>query len=232
MPRKLIDPKTVFGRLTVCGFAEPIRVKNGDRLSASNCQCECGVSVVVANMRLRNGNTRSCGCLQRKTASDMLTTHGHTSNGKTTSEFRAWCHMIDRTTNANNKSWDMYGGRGITMCERWRDFENFLADIGPKPSPQHSIDRIDNNGNYTPENCRWATASQQNNNTRGNVRFTFYGKDRTVAEWSKITLVPVGAIHKRLKLNWPPRFAIWAPAHSQLKTLKSRCPHHVPAGVN
>jgi len=127
------------------------------------CACDCGKSAVVYQGNLRNGHTRSCGCLQQDIMRAMQTIHG----GRQTPEYRTWRHMAQRCENPNTRGFKNYGGRGITVCVRWRrSFANFLADMGPRPSPFHSIDRINNDGNYTPKNCRWATKSQQRRNQR------------------------------------------------------------------
>lgn len=112
--------------------------------------------------------------------------HGHAREGKISSEYYSWAAIINRITNPNNHAYRHYGGRGIKIDPRWLNFKNFLADVGPKPSPKHSIVRYpDRNGNYEPGNVRWATSLQQCNNTARNIRWTFNNKEQTVAEWAR-----------------------------------------------
>lgn len=143
-----------FGRLTALE-----RVGTKRNCAVWRCSCECGGAKIVGSDQLRRGQTQSCGCLR----TEALTVHGDCKS----SEYKAWTQMKGRCNNANGKNWKDYGGRGITVCVRWQNsYADFLADMGRKPSPQHSLDREDNDKGYSPDNCRWATKKEQVRNRR------------------------------------------------------------------
>lgn len=151
-----------FGRLTVIAPAAP---KHGHR--AFTTRCECGKEHVVAGSDLARGAVRSCGCLNQEMRIARNTTHGHAARGRRHVLYQVWCALVRRCTDPKSADWPDYGGRGITVCDRWRtDFAAFLADMGERPSPKHSIDRIKNDRGYEPGNCRWATGSEQALNRR------------------------------------------------------------------
>lgn len=160
------------------------------------CKCDCGNLKEVNLHSLMHGDTRSCGCL-RKNQKNAYKIKAKTRN-PTYSCWKAMQERICITTHSNYKN---YGGRGIKICDRWsgkNGFENFVSDMGPRPSKNHSIDRINNDGNYEPSNCRWATNKEQSRNKRTNIIITFDNKTQTLMEWSK----ELGISHRTLLNRW------------------------------
>jgi hypothetical protein len=164
----------IFGRLTV--ISRSVRDKNGFRTWLCRCECD-GNERTYRVDALRFGKAKSCGCQRSITAIErsVNVVHGHKAKGKISAEYRCWCKLRDRCNNPKNQDWVHYGFRGIKVCDRWMEsFENFFADMGTKPTPKHSIDRINVDGNYEPSNCRWATHTQQMNNIRRNIAVLLY----------------------------------------------------------
>lgn len=158
------------------------------------CMCQCGKETVAHYGNLVSGNTKSCGCYNLRRIIERNTTHGKAG----TTEYNSWAGILARCNNPTEPAYQNYGARGITVCERWRRFENFYADMGERPSPDHSIDRIDNDGNYEPSNCRWADNYVQANNKRNTVLIAAYGKIQSVMQWARDTGLAESAIRARL----------------------------------
>lgn len=182
----------VFGRLTVLN-------KHGNQKPTQwLCRCECGELTIINSSNLRTGNTTSCGCFNREKAGERLRTHGLSG----TPEYVSWCNIKDRCYNTSNKSYNYYGGRGITMCSEWMaSFEQFYTDMGPKPGPEYSIDRIDNDKGYEPGNCRWATHAEQANNQQSNRRIEFRGQEMSFNELAILTDIPRDLLYKRVHVH-------------------------------
>ena len=193
-----------FGRLTITEYLG-IRIGGGKTKAKTPimlCRCDCGATKEVRYFNLQSGNTVSCGCAHK----DAVTTHGLTK----TFEYGIWEGIVQRCTNPNSKYYEYYGGRGIRICEKWRNsFEDFLKDMGKRPSTRHSIDRIDNSGNYEPNNCKWITMHEQARNKRSNILVTRIdrgGKEevKILADWAKIKGIEANTVRTRIKrYNWP-----------------------------
>jgi len=192
IPNKRIKDLTGqrFGSLTVLGYVGKDKHDNSVWL----CGCDCGNEKEIRYYRLTSGSTRNCGCR----VSNWIHGMGRSP------EYKAWHAMIHRCTKKDDKNYHHYGGRGIGVCERWSvSFEAFYQDMGPRPNPSYSLDRIDNNGNYEPNNCRWATVQEQGNNRRTNTKITFKGQTMSIAQWSQVTGIDTSNLCKRIQAGWP-----------------------------
>ncbi len=204
------------GRLIVSGLSTrtEIRRDTGALKRFWNCICDCGNEVEVCADNL-SGHTTSCGCYKAERIYEGTYKHGLID----TPEYWAWNAMRCRCYNTADKGYKNYGARGIVVCERWKDlFENFIADMGRKPSPKLTIERIDNDGNYCPENCKWGTRTEQARNRRNTRRLEHNGKNLTLAEWSEITGIDYFTIVARIKKGWTVSEVIETP-HRYRKTI-------------
>lgn len=197
----------VFGRLTVL---ELFKVNRS--LVYWSVRCSCGSTLVVEQNALKSGGTRSCGCLKSEKVRDLNTRHGRSG----TSLYRIWQGMKKRCGNQGDKHWSRYGGRGITVCERWRtSFEAFIADMGERPAGK-SLDRINNDLGYSPENCRWATTSEQNRNKRNTLFLVLSGKKMSLSDAAEFRKIPYDKVYSRIRCHgWP--------AYKALEVLVEEC---------
>lgn len=198
-----------FGRLVVIEEAP----RPSKYVRCWSCRCDCGTIKTVAQGNLLQSRIHSCGCLHDEVAGKCNKTHGLTG----TPEYRVWGGMWTRCRNKHEQSFQHYGARGIQVCDRWRSFEHFLADMGPRPSAEHSIDRLDVNGDYTPENCRWATQTDQARNRRTNRIIEHDGETRTLAEWSELTGISIGTLWWRLEQDWSPSRILETPVRRRAR---------------
>ena len=162
-------------------------------------RCDCGNEKNLPTRDVAHGKIRSCGCQHEALKNAGRVTHGQSKGNRT---YRIWAAMLTRCRNLNIPGWDNYGGRGIAVCDRWSAFENFLADMGYVPDDR-SIDRIDNEGDYEPKNCRWATREEQANNTRVNVRIAYAGETLTRSQWERRLGLGKTTLRGRLRKGLP-----------------------------
>lgn len=192
-------PGDRYGRLTV--VHEKPKSETCGRMVL--CRCDCGAEITIPFKSIRTGNTSSCGCLRREMVGAKNSKHGaRKRDGSGPPEYTIWKQMRARCNNPNAEKYPLYGGRGIAVDPRWDDFEVFLADVGRRPSPRHSIDRIDNDGNYEPGNVRWATPKEQARNKTNNVRVLFDGKMVTITELAEIHAICPLLLSQRIRRGW------------------------------
>ena len=207
LPRRVKDlTGQRFGRLLVVSFSH---IESKSRYAIWNCLCDCGRQHQTATAYLSHGNVRSCGCLGEERRMAAVTKHGFSRHPL----YAIYRTMMHRCYNPKAGAYRHYGGRGIAVCQRWREsFLSFVEDMGPKPSPDHSIDRINNDGDYCPENCRWATPKQQARNWKNrNVRYEHGGESLTLSEWAERLHIRRESIRDRINSGWPLSKALSTP---------------------
>lgn len=203
-----------FDRLTV------VRVHGFASGTIWECVCECGSTRMVKAGHLRSGNTQSCGCLARERTRAAHVTHGM----RKTPEYTSWVHMRARCNEPKNAAYHNYGGRGIKVCERWlgsEGFANFVADLGRRPTDAHTVERIDNSLGYSPDNCRWATRSEQARNTRRNVLVALDGETLVLSDWCARRGLNLQTVSARLRNGWTMERALNTPT-IQMRTRGAR----------
>jgi hypothetical protein len=181
-----------YGCLTLLSRAEN---RNGQTYWL--CECDCGVRKKILVANVKRGLSRSCGCKNREATAKRNATHRMSQSP----EYKVWSNMQERCNSERNKSFKDWGGRGIRVL--YDSFESFLQDVGPRPSPVHQIDRIDNDGHYQPGNVRWATREQQSRNRRSNVLLEYQGRRQCIADWADEAGITWATLAKRLKRGWP-----------------------------
>lgn len=200
-----------YGRLTVIEYAG----KGKNHTHKWKCRCDCGNETVVNGYALRNGNTRSCGCLWKEVTRAKSTTHGM----KRTKLYNIWCGMKKRCDYEGNANYKDYGGRGIKVCEEWQKFEPFMEwALTHGYTDELSIDRINPNEGYCPKNCRWVDRYTQANNKTNNRHLTYNGETHTFAEWSRIAGIPYETLRWRLIRGWSAQRTLTEPIHRTRKS--------------
>lgn len=185
-----------FNRWTVVSY----KGKDRNGKHSFECRCDCGNIKTIPLGNLKTGTSKSCGCLndEKRKGNTRNKKHGMSASR----EYRTWESMLSRCERKTDREYPSWGGRGIKVCKRWHDFRTFYADMGKRPKGM-TLDRIDNNGNYEPSNCRWATAKTQNNNRRSNTLITYKGRTQTLQQWADEVGIGSNTIHNRVvNLGW------------------------------
>jgi len=216
-----------FGSLTVSGFSVAER-KSGRKYVLVSCSCDCGGSHNTEEQNLRSGNTSRCRACYAVSVKGRATKHGHSpsvGNKLEVSCYTRWQAMKARCNNPNDTRWSDYGGRGISVCQAWMEsYDSFLSDMGLLPSLGHQIDRINNDGNYEPSNCRWVLRKENSNNKRNNHIITAFGKSKTLQQWADTYGIDSSTIRRRIKLGWNAENAVSLSAENSKKPPKYKTP--------
>ena len=208
-----------YGRLTV------LRYEGSKRWL---CACTCGATKTAMSADIRSGNTSSCGCYHKEVVSSAKRTHGFACragevNPMRASEYRVWCSMKNRCLNPKAKSYARYGGRGVRVFPAWiESFAAFISYLGPRPSTNHSLDRVENDGHYWPGNVRWATVEQQANNKSGTVYLTYKGKTQSIALWCIELGLTRPTVYKRAAKGWPVHAVLGLPEKDISRAIRRR----------
>lgn len=192
-----------FGLLTVFSFVPPKRGERGHRFI---CLCDCGKQSLRTRRHLVHDRIKSCGCLKN----GSVPVHGHCRHGKRSKTWMVWRAMRQRCYRHRDTKFPYYGGRGIKVCERWESFSNFLEDMG-EAAPGLTLDRINNDGNYEPSNCRWATRSQQARNTSITLILTYRGVTKSAADWADEVGLKAKTLDGRIRRGWTLERALKTP---------------------
>lgn len=204
--RNQYEPGQKFGRLELVSRVPKLKPTEQQRWK---CLCECGKVLTAYQGNLITGKTTSCGCYRKQVTAALGARTGAVNGGKTRThgmrsspEYRIWGLLKNRVSNPESQDYANYGGRGIKFDPRWASFDNFYADMGDRPGPGFSIDRIDNEGDYCKSNCRWATSKTQNRNRRDNVLLDFDGRTQCVAAWAEELKLNAKTLYQRLADGW------------------------------
>jgi hypothetical protein len=198
-----------IGRLTL--IKHKVEKRGHDWVSLY--QCNCGNEKLIFDSNVNSGKSRSCGCLSVEATKVSNSTHGLSNKPI----YSRWKNMIRRCTDPKHDNYRWYGARGIRVCERWHNIENFLADMGMPPTSKHELDRIDSNGNYEPANCRWIPKRDQGRNLRSNRHLTANGKTQILSDWARETGISAGRISRRILAGWTVEEAVLTPVRPQRK---------------
>lgn len=193
-----------FGKLVVISI---LQRKYRAQASLVECRCDCGTIKIRSPRHLFHDKIKSCGCSWRENKKKI---HGHTIGGKKSKTYRTWRSMMQRCYRVKERKYAIYGGRGISVCERWHTFSNFLLDMGEVP-PKLTLDRINCNGNYEPSNCRWATINQQARNKRTTTIVEYAGVKKPVSDWADEIGIKATTLRNRLRRGWSAEKALTTP---------------------